>query len=42
MAQIMLGAHGIWSETNIVPEEGKPGNRESVLKSSLDIGRSLV
>jgi uncharacterized SAM-binding protein YcdF (DUF218 family) len=42
MAQILFGAHGIWVETDIVPEPGKPGNRESLLKTGLDITRSLV
>jgi uncharacterized SAM-binding protein YcdF (DUF218 family) len=42
MAQIMLGAHGIWVDTEIAREEGKPGNRESILKTGLDITRSLV
>ncbi len=42
MAQILFGAHGIWVETDIVVDEGKPGNRESVLKTGLDISRCLV
>lgn len=42
MAQILLGAHGIWVETDIAPEQGTPGNRESVLKAGLDISRCLV
>lgn len=42
MAQLLFGAHGIWVETNIVEEEGTPGNRESILKTGLDITRSLV
>lgn len=42
MAQILLGAHGIWVEVEIVPEQGIPGNRESVLKTGLDVSRSLV
>jgi hypothetical protein len=42
MAQLLFGAHGIWVETDIVAEEGKPGNRESVLKTGLDISRCLV
>lgn len=42
MAQILLGAHGIWVETDIAPEEGTPGNRESFLKAGLDISRCLV
>jgi len=42
MAQLMFGAHGIWVETDIAPEQDRPGNRESILKTGLDIGRSLV
>ena len=42
MAQILLGAHGIWVETDIASHKGTPGNRESVLKAGLDITRSLV
>lgn len=42
MAQILFGAHGIWVETDIVEEVGKPGNRESALKTGLDLIRSLA
>lgn len=42
MAQILLGAHGIWVEPDIVEEQGIPGNRESLFKTGLDISRSLV
>lgn len=42
MAQILLGANGIWVQTAIVPERGVPGNRESWLKTSLDLTRSLL
>ncbi len=42
MAQILLGAHGIWVEADILAEEGTPGNRESPLKMGLDLTRSLV
>lgn len=42
LAQIVLGAHGIWVETDLVQEQGVPGNRESWLKTTLDVGRSLV
>jgi len=42
MAQIMLGANGIWVESAIVPEGGVPGNRESWLKTGLDLVRSLL
>src|SRR5919199_6694205 len=41
MAQILLGAHGIWVEPDIVEEQGIPGNRESVFKTGLDVTRSL-
>ncbi|BAZ68814.1 MAG: YdcF family protein [Pelatocladus maniniholoensis HA4357-MV3] len=41
LAQIMLGAHGIWVETEIVQEQGIPGNRESWPKTGLDVTRSL-
>ena len=41
MAQILLGAHGIWVETEIVEELGVPGNRESWAKTGLDVTRSL-
>jgi hypothetical protein len=42
MAQIILGAHGIWVETETVKEIGIPGNREYWIKTGLDIIRSLV
>ena len=42
LAQIILGAHGIWVETEVAPEQGVPGNRESLLKTGLDVARSLV
>ncbi|MBD2676130.1 MULTISPECIES: YdcF family protein [Nostoc] len=41
MAQILLGAHGIWVEPEIVQESGVPGNQESWLKTGLDLTRSL-
>ncbi|MGB3509398.1 MAG: YdcF family protein [Microcoleaceae cyanobacterium] len=41
LAQIILGAHGIWVETDIVEEIGVPGNQESFVKTTLDIVRSL-
>ena len=41
LAQIILGAHGIWVETDIVEEIGVPGNRESTVKTALDVIRSL-
>ncbi len=42
MAQIILGAHGIWVEVDVVEETGIPGNQESFLKTILDVTRSLV
>ncbi len=41
LAQILLGAHGISVETDVVQEVGIPGNRESLLKTGLDMTRSL-
>lgn len=41
MAQILFGAHGIWVEVEVVKEKGVPGNRESWLKTGLDVTRSL-
>lgn len=42
MAKIILGASGIWVEPDIVTEQGIPGNGESLLKTGLDLTRSLV
>jgi uncharacterized SAM-binding protein YcdF (DUF218 family) len=42
LAQILLGAHGIWVDTAQVKETGVPGNQESWLKTGLDITRSVV
>lgn len=42
MAQILLGAQGIWVEVDTVEEEGVPGNQESLVKTGLDITRSLI
>jgi uncharacterized SAM-binding protein YcdF (DUF218 family) len=42
MAQIIFGAHGIWVDFDVVQEQGVPGNKESSLKTALDITRSLV
>jgi uncharacterized SAM-binding protein YcdF (DUF218 family) len=42
MAQIILGAHGIWVEPDVVKEKGIPGNREFWLKTFLDVIRSLL
>ncbi|WP_369076452.1 YdcF family protein [Coleofasciculus sp. LEGE 07081] len=42
MAQILLGAQGIWVEVTPVEELGIPGNQESWLKTGLDVTRSLI
>lgn len=42
LAQILLGAQGIWVEPDIVREEGIPANKESFIKTGLDVTRSLV
>ncbi|MBD2087643.1 YdcF family protein [Coleofasciculus sp. FACHB-542] len=42
LAQILMGAQGIWVEPEIVPEQGIPGNRESSFKTGLDLSRSLL
>ncbi|HEY9647576.1 MAG TPA: YdcF family protein [Chroococcidiopsis sp.] len=39
MAQVMLGAHGIWVEPEIVAEQGVPANHESGLKTAMDLVR---
>lgn len=42
LAQIILGSHGIWVEIDLAPETGIPGNRESPLKTGIDVIRSLI
>ena len=42
LARILFGARGIWVEPLIVDETGIPGNQETALKTTLDIGRSLL
>ena len=42
LARILLGAQGIWVEPLIVDETGIPGNQETPLKTTLDVGRSLL
>ena len=42
LARILFGARGIWVEPLIVDEVGIPGNQETVLKTTLDISRSLL
>jgi uncharacterized SAM-binding protein YcdF (DUF218 family) len=41
LGKILLGAHGIWLDVEVAPEQGIPGNRESWIKTTLDMGRSL-
>ncbi|MBR8829357.1 MAG: YdcF family protein [Gomphosphaeria aponina SAG 52.96 = DSM 107014] len=41
LAEILLGAQGIGLELDLVAEKGIPGNQESVIKTSLDVTRSL-
>ena len=42
LAQIILGAHRIWVEPDIVKEMGRPGNRESFLLTAFDVTRGLL
>ncbi len=42
MARILFGAQGIWVEPLIVDEIGIPGNQESALKTTVDVGRSML
>jgi uncharacterized SAM-binding protein YcdF (DUF218 family) len=42
MAKILLGAQGMAVEIESVDEQGIPGNRESTLKTTLDVTRSIV
>jgi hypothetical protein len=42
LAQIHLGAQGMAVEVEVVKEWGVPGNRESTLKTQLDVARSLI
>ena len=42
MAQILLGAHGIWVEPDIVDEQSASGNQEFFIKTGLDVARSLL
>lgn len=42
MAQILLGAHGILVEVEVVSEQGVPGNQENWLKTTLDVTRSIL
>ncbi|OKH23260.1 hypothetical protein NIES593_10505 [Hydrococcus rivularis NIES-593] len=42
MSKILLGAQGMAVEIDPVQEKGVPGNRESTLKTTLDVTRSIV
>ncbi|MEM9807246.1 MAG: ElyC/SanA/YdcF family protein, partial [Cyanobacteria bacterium P01_D01_bin.56] len=42
LARILLGSQGIWVTPLIIDERGIPGNQESLLKTTLDIGRSVL
>lgn len=42
MAQILLGAQGMWVDVEVAPEQGVPGNDESWVKTGLDVTRSLL
>lgn len=42
MAQILLGAHGVWLEPDTIEDKGIPGNREAFLSTWSNIARSLV
>lgn len=42
LGQIMLGAHGIWVEPEIVVEEGIPANQESLPKTGIDLARASI
>ncbi len=40
MAQLILGSHGIWVDVDLAQEKGIPGNKESLLKTGLDLTRA--
>lgn len=42
MAQILFGSHGMWVEVEAVEEKGVPGNKESWIKTGLDLTRSFL
>ncbi|TVQ52368.1 MAG: YdcF family protein [Spirulina sp. DLM2.Bin59] len=42
LARIHLGIQGIWVSLEPVEETGVPGNEETVVKTILDVGRSLL
>jgi uncharacterized SAM-binding protein YcdF (DUF218 family) len=41
LGQIMLSSHGIWVEIDTADTKGVPANRESVLKTCLDLIRGI-
>ena len=41
LAQIILGSHGIWVETDLAKETGIPGNRENFFVTGWDVTRGL-
>jgi uncharacterized SAM-binding protein YcdF (DUF218 family) len=42
LAKITLGSHGIWVDLDLASEQGIPGNRESWVKTTVDVGRGLI
>lgn len=42
LGRILFAAQGIWVTPMVVAETGIPGNQETVFKTTLDIGRSLL
>lgn len=42
LAQMILGSHGIWVEMDIASETGIPANRESWVKTSIDLVRGAT
>lgn len=42
LARIHLGIQGIWVSLKPVDETGVPGNQETLMKTILDVGRSLL
>lgn len=41
MGKVLFGSHGIWVEVVVVPETGRPGNRETAAKTALDLMRTV-
>ena len=42
VGRLMLGVTGIWVDLDAVAESGRPGNRESLWKTGLDVGRAAL